>query len=217
MSRLCEETGADISEVRRGVGSDPRIGGQFLYAGIGYGGSCFPKDVRALISSGEALGLPMEILRATETLNDTQKLIPVRRLEALLGSLAGRRIAVWGLAFKPNTDDVREAPAVHIIRALHEAGAEVVVYDPVAMPAGAPWVSDACAFAATAYDAVDGADALVLATEWAEFRTPDIEELAKRMRGRVVIDGRNALDADALRSQGFDYSGIGIGPRSERA
>ena len=212
MARLCEEAGADIGDVRRGIGSDSRIGSQFLYAGIGYGGSCFPKDVRALISSGESFGLPMEMLRATEAVNEAQKLIPVRRLEALLGGLGGRKVAVWGLAFKPNTDDVREAPAVSIIRALTDAGAEVVVYDPVAMVIGAQIIGDRCTFAASAYEALDDVDALVLATEWPEFRAPDVEEMAKRMRGRVVVDGRNALDAEALRAQGFHYSGIGLGP-----
>ena len=209
MSRLCDEVGADISEVRRGIGSDPRIGGQFLHAGIGYGGSCFPKDVRALISSGESLGLPMDMLRATEAVNDAQKLIPVVRLEAQFGSLSGRRIAIWGLAFKPNTDDVREAPALAVICALLAAGAQVSVYDPVAMNVGAQIIGDGCRFAAGAYEALDDADALVLATEWPEFRSPDVEEMAKRMRGRVVIDGRNAFDGEALRQQGFEYSGIG--------
>ena len=211
MSRLCEETGADISDVRRAIGSDPRIGSQFLYAGIGYGGSCFPKDVRALIATGESFGLPMELLRATEVVNDEQKLLPVQRLEGRLGSLSGRRIAVWGLAFKPNTDDVREAPAVRIITALADAGADVVVYDPVAMTMGASLLDGACSFASNAYEALDDADALVLATEWPEFRAPDMDEMAKRMRGRVIIDGRNALDGDSLRAQGFDYSGIGLG------
>ena len=211
MARLCEEAGADISDVRRGIGSDSRIGSQFLYAGIGYGGSCFPKDVRALIASGESFGLPMDILRATEVVNDAQKLVPVHRLEAQLGWLAGRKIAVWGLAFKPNTDDIREAPAISIICALADAGAEVVVYDPVAMVMSAQIIGDRCEFAASAYEALDDADALVLTTEWPEFRAPDVEEMAKRMRGRVVVDGRNALDAEALRAQGFHYSGIGLG------
>ena len=211
MARLCEEAGADISDVRRGIGSDSRIGSQFLYAGIGYGGSCFPKDVRALIASGESFGLPMDILRATEVVNDAQKLVPVHRLEAQLGGLAGRKIAVWGLAFKPNTDDIREAPAVSIICALADAGAEVVVYDPVAMVIGAQIIGERCVFAASAYEALDDADALVLATEWPEFRAPDVEDMAKRMRGRVVVDGRNSLDAEALRAHGFEYSGIGLG------
>ena len=211
MARLCEETGADVGDVRRGIGSDPRIGSQFLYAGIGYGGSCFPKDVRALISSGESFGLPMEMLRATEAVNEAQKLVPVRRVEALLGGLAGRKVAVWGLAFKPNTDDIRDAPAISISCALADAGAEVVVYDPVVTVMGARIIGDRCVFAASAYEALDDADALVLATEWPEFRAPDVEEMAKRMRGRVVVDGRNVLDAEALRAHGFHYSGIGLG------
>lgn len=211
IARVCEEAGADISVVRRGIGSDSRIGSQFLYAGIGYGGSCFPKKVRALIASGESFGLPMDILRATEVVNDAQKLVPVHRLEAQLGGLAGRKIAVWGLAFKPNTDDIREAPAISIICALADAGAEVVVYGPVAMVIGAQIIGDRCVFAASAYEALDDADALVLATEWPEFRAPDVEDMAKRMRGRVVVDGRNSLDAEALRAHGFEYSGIGLG------
>ena len=214
ISRICEEAGANVSDVRRGVGSDPRIGNQFLYAGIGYGGSCFPKDVRALISSGESFGLPMELLRAAEAINESQKLIPVVRLKQLFGALVGRRIAVWGVSFKPNTDDVREAPAIGIINALLDAGAEVVAFDPIAASAAAPLVDPRCVFALDEYLALEDADALILATEWPEFRTPDLEEMAKRMRGRIVIDGRNVLDGDRFREHGFDYSGIGLGSKS---
>ena len=210
VSQLCERTGADVSDVRRGIGSDSRIGSKFLYAGIGYGGSCFPKDVRALITTGEEEGLSMELLRATERINDGQKLLPVERLERALGSVHGRRIAVWGLSFKPHTDDVREAPALAIIDALTAKGATVVAYDPVAADAARPWLPAGCTLAGSAYDALDGADALVLATEWPEFRAPDAQEMAKRMSGRVIVDGRNALDGEQLRAEGFDYSGVGL-------
>ena len=210
VSQLCEATGADIGAVRTGIGSDPRIGSKFLYAGIGYGGSCFPKDVRALITTGEQAGLSMELLRATEAINDRQKLVAVQRLQLALGTLEGRRVAVWGLAFKPETDDVRDAPALAIISELVAQGASVVAYDPVAVEQARSVLGDSCEFTASAYDALDGADALVLATEWPEFRTPDTDEMAKRMRGRVVVDGRNVLDGESLRAEGFEYSGIGL-------
>ena len=210
MAQLCERTGADIGSVRQGMSSDPRIGQQFLYAGIGYGGSCFPKDVQGLISTGATLGMGMGLLEEVEAINNRQKLLMVERATALLGSLAGRRITVWGLAFKPNTDDVRDAPALVIIQALVDAGAEVVAYDPVATDRARGYLGDICTYELDAYAAVDGADALILATEWPEFRTLNVEELASRMRGRLILDGRNVLDAEELRANGFVYQGVGL-------
>ena len=210
MAQLCERTGADIGSVRQGMSSDPRIGQQFLYAGIGYGGSCFPKDVQGLISTGATLGMGMGLLEEVEAINNRQKLLMVERVSALLGSLPGRRITVWGLAFKPNTDDVRDAPALVIIQALVDAGAEVVAYDPVATDRARAHLGDICAYELDAYAALDGADALILATEWPEFRTLNVEELASRMRGRVILDGRNVLDAEELRAHGFVYQGVGL-------
>ena len=214
ISQLCDETGASVTSVRQGVGSDPRIGSKFLYAGVGYGGSCFPKDVRALMRIGSELGVETELLHAAEMINERQKLVLVDRLEALLGPLAGRRVAIWGLAFKPNTDDVREAPALVMIRALIARGADVVAYDPVASEQARLHLSSGYEIAANAYEALDAADALIVATEWPEFRTPDTDEMAKRMRGRVVLDGRNAMDSEALVRAGFKWSGIGLPDRA---
>lgn len=214
ISQLCDETGASVTSVRQGVGSDPRIGSKFLYAGVGYGGSCFPKDVRALMRIGSELGVETELLHAAEMINERQKLVLVDRLEALLGPLAGRRVAIWGLAFKPNTDDVREAPALAMIRALIARGADVVAYDPVASEQARLHLSNGYEIAANAYEALDAADALIVATEWPEFRTPDTDEMAKRMRGRVVLDGRNAMDSEALVRAGFKWSGIGLPDRA---
>ncbi len=211
MAQLCDATGADIGSVRRGIGADDRIGSRFLYAGVGYGGSCFPKDVRALAHTGEAAGICMDLLHATEAINERQKLVLVDRAHDLLGTLMGRRIAVWGLAFKPNTDDMREAPALAIVAALVSAGAHVVAYDPVAVPRARDLLGDSCQFVADAYGALDDADALMLVTEWPEFRTPDLAEMTTRMRGRLVLDGRNVLDATELRDAGFVYCGIGLG------
>ncbi len=211
MAQLCDATGADIGSVRRGIGADDRIGSRFLYAGVGYGGSCFPKDVRALAHTGEAAGISMDLLHATEAINERQKLVLVDRAHDLLGTLMGRRIAVWGLAFKPNTDDMREAPALAIVAALVSAGAHVVAYDPVAVPRARDLLGDSCQFVADAYGALDDADALMLVTEWPEFRTPDLAEMTTRMRGRLVLDGRNVLDATELRDAGFVYCGIGLG------
>lgn len=210
VSQLCDETGASVTSVRQGIGSDPRIGSKFLYAGVGYGGSCFPKDMRALMRIGNELGIGTEILHAAESINERQKVVLVERLEGQLGSLAGRRVAIWGLAFKPNTDDVREAPALAMIRALVAKGADVVAYDPVASEQAGLVIGDCCEIVGSAYEALDAADALIVATEWPEFRTPDTDEMAKRMRGRIVLDGRNAMDAEALSAAGFAWSGIGL-------
>jgi UDPglucose 6-dehydrogenase len=211
LANFCDVSGADIHAVRQGIAADPRIGPHFLYAGIGYGGSCFPKDIRALISSGEAVGLSMDLLTAVEDINARQKLVLVERASKLLGGLHGRKIAVWGLAFKPNTDDVRESPAIAMIRAMADAGATVTAYDPVAGDEASRELGDRCAIVTDPYECLNDADALLLATEWAEFRTPNIEQIAQRMRGRLVLDGRNVLDHETFRSKGFIVEGIGQG------
>jgi UDPglucose 6-dehydrogenase len=209
MAQMCDLLGADVSAVRQGMASDPRIGAQFLYAGIGYGGSCFPKDVRAIVQTGASVGLDMSLLESVEAINERQKMLFVGRLQREFGSLVGRRIALWGLSFKPNTDDVREAPALVMISALTNLGAEVVAYDPVAVEQTRLYLGDICTFATGAYSALEGADALILVTEWNEFRNPDPIEMGERMKGRLILDGRNVLDHVLLREHGFVVEGVG--------
>lgn len=213
VANLCQAMGADVNMVRKGIGADSRIGNKFLYPGCGYGGSCFPKDVKALIHSAAANGYRMEVLEAVERVNERQKGILFEKLAQHfggIGSLAGKRIALWGLAFKPGTDDMREAPALVLIPQLREAGAEVVAYDPVAMDEAKRRVGDAVSYASDAYGAVLDADALVLLTEWKEFRLPNWEVVKRAMREHVVVDGRNIFDRDELRGLGFAYYGIGV-------
>ncbi len=209
MAQLCESVGADVGHVRAGIASDPRIGPKFLYAGTGYGGSCFSKDVRGLTAMGTSLGIDMAMLRSVEEVNERQKISLVDRAEAEFETLAGRRIAVWGLAFKPNTDDVRNAPSIAIIRALVERGAEVCASDPVAIGSARKELGDMCTYAVEPYEALDGADALILVTEWNEFRNPNGAEMARRMRGRLVLDGRNVMEAEQLERFGFTYRSVG--------
>jgi UDPglucose 6-dehydrogenase len=210
MSRLAEVIGADIDQVRRGVGSDVRIGKHFLFAGVGYGGSCFPKDVKALVQTGVDLGVPMTILDAAERVNEEQKKLLFDKILAHFGgSVAGRHLAVWGLAFKPNTDDMREAPALVLIDALLAAGATVCAYDPVAMEAARRIVGDRIRFATNYYDAIEGADAVALVTEWNEFRMPDYDKMKELMREPTVFDGRNIYSPDRMRQLGFAYYSIG--------
>jgi UDPglucose 6-dehydrogenase len=209
MAQMCEVLGADIAAVRNGIASDPRIGSQFLYAGIGYGGSCFPKDVRAIVQTGSSIGVDMTLLESVERINERQKTVFVDRLVSEFGSVKGRRIAIWGLSFKPNTDDVREAPALAMIGALVELGADVTAYDPVAIEQSRLYLGDICTFVTDAYEALNGADALILATEWNEFRNPDAQEMARRMKGRFVLDGRNVLDHGLLEEHGFVVVGVG--------
>ena len=209
IAALCDAVGADVSLVRRGIGSDPRIGQSFLYAGPGYGGSCFPKDVRALHATAESLGVDFGILREVEAANERQKSVPVAKLRALIdrvdGSLAGVTVALWGLAFKPNTDDIRDAPALTVISELLDAGAEVRLYDPVAaLPSG---MFDAVTVCGEPYEATVGADALVLLTEWPEFRNVDPMLLA--MRRPLIVDARNVLDTETLAEHGFTIASIG--------
>ena len=212
IANLCELVGADVNMVRKGIGSDTRIGKKFLYAGCGYGGSCFPKDVKALIKTAADQGYPMRVLQAVEEVNADQKLVLYRKLVNYYGneqSLAGKTIAMWGLAFKPETDDMREAPSLVLIDLLLKAGAQVKVYDPVAMDECRRRIGDSVAYATDMYDATSGADALMLVTEWKEFRMPNIETLKDKMKGRLVLDGRNILDGEELVMAGFEYHCIG--------
>lgn len=212
IANLCELVGADVNMVRKGIGSDTRIGKKFLYAGCGYGGSCFPKDVKALIKTAADQGYPMRVLQAVEEVNADQKLVLYRKLVNYYGneqSLAGKTIAMWGLAFKPETDDMREAPSLVLIDLLLKAGAQVKVYDPVAMDECRRRIGDSVAYATDMYDATSGADALMLVTEWKEFRMPNIETLKDKMKGHLVLDGRNILDGEELVMAGFEYHCIG--------
>ncbi len=212
LANLADELGADIEHVRQGIGSDPRIGYHFLYPGAGYGGSCFPKDVKALQHTATQLGRRLRILDAVETANDAQKLRLVEKIVARLGKdLAGCKFALWGLAFKPNTDDMRDAPSREIIAALVARGATIVAYDPVAMTESkrifgdVPWLS----YASSPMAAVQGADALVIVTEWKEFRSPDFDALVKTLRAPLVFDGRNLFEPRDVRAAGLEYFAIG--------
>jgi UDPglucose 6-dehydrogenase len=211
IANFCEKAGANVKEVAKGMGADSRIGSRFLYAGIGYGGSCFPKDVQALIETGKEYGHRFAIIEAADRMNDIQKLRPVAFLKKRFKSLKGKRIALWGLSFKPRTDDVREAPALFVAAALIEAGAEVVAFDPVAMDTfRAAFPEKRMRYARSAYEAVEEADALLVMTEWDEFRTAEYPELMKRMREYVIVDGRNIFERAEAETEGFDYYGIGV-------
>lgn len=210
IANLCELVGADVNMVRLGIGADSRIGSKFLYPGCGYGGSCFPKDVKALIRTAEKAGYNMKVLKAVEEVNENQKHVIFNKLDSYYGgSLAGKKIAVWGLAFKPQTDDMREATSLVTISLLLESGAAVRVYDPVAMDECRRRIGDAVEYAADAYDAVRGADALLMLTEWKEFRMPDWQAVKKAMKCPAVFDGRNIYDKNELNEAGFYYSCIG--------
>jgi UDPglucose 6-dehydrogenase len=212
LAGLCDALSADIELVRRGMGADLRIGNKFLYAGAGFGGSCFPKDLRAVVMTGRAAGVPLPILEAVVSVNDRQKrLLGDRIVQHFGGDLQGRRIAIWGLAFKPGTDDLREAPSLVIIERLRAAGAEVVASDPQALGAARQLLGDQIRFEANGYDAARGADALVLMTEWHEYRRPNLIELGRIMRQAVVFDGRNQWDPATMQAAGFTYFGIGRG------
>ena len=213
IANLCELVGADVNMVRKGIGSDSRIGKKFLYAGCGYGGSCFPKDVKALIKTAASHGYPMRVLQAVEEVNADQKIVLFKKLinhyKGDVSQLEGKNIALWGLAFKPETDDMREAPSLVLIDLLLEAGANVKVYDPVAMKECQRRIGDVVTYATDMYDAADNADALMLVTEWKEFRMPNSETLLHKMRGRLILDGRNILDGEELHQAGFEYHCIG--------
>lgn len=210
IAQLCERLGADVDMVRKGVGSDDRIGKRFLFPGIGYGGSCFPKDVQALVKSSTEVNYDFKILNAVMDVNERQKLHLLPKInEYFKGDLKGKTFAVWGLAFKPNTDDIREAPALYIIDELLNAGAKVVVFDPEAMSNVKEVLGDKITYAANQYDCLNGADALIIATEWNEFRTPDFLKMVKALKSKVIFDGRNLFETDAIRDLGFYYVSIG--------
>lgn len=210
IANLCELVGADVNMVRQGIGSDSRIGNKFLYPGCGYGGSCFPKDVKALIKTAEKNGYEMRVLKAVEEVNARQKELLFRKLERHFGgNLKGKRVAMWGLAFKPETDDMREATSLVLMDLLGQAGAEVTVYDPIAMGECRRRVGDKVAYAKDMYEAVVDADALLVVTEWKEFRMPSWEVVKRLMRGNVVLDGRNIYDSAELHQKGFVYECIG--------
>ena len=212
MALLAEKLGADIEQVRRGIGSDPRIGAQFLYAGCGYGGSCFPKDVKALVHSAANVGEPLHVLAAVERANERQKHVLVDRIVARYGDdLRGRHFALWGLAFKPDTDDLREAPSRVIVAELARRGARITAHDPEAMAAARKVFAElpALEFAPTPMPALEGVDALVIVTEWEAYRSPDFARMATLMRERVIVDGRNLFDPELVRDAGFDYTPIG--------
>ena len=207
---LCDEVGADVGAVRKGIGADDRIGSRFLYAGCGYGGSCFPKDVKALIKTAEENDCDMQILKAVERVNESQKeLLYYRLLRYFDGKISGRKFAVWGLSFKPETDDMREAPALILIDKLCDAGARVKVYDPVAMPECKRRIGNKVEYAENIYEAVADVDALLIVTEWKEFRLPDWKTVIRSMKSPVIFDGRNIYDPSEMKELGFAYYSIG--------
>lgn len=210
IANLCELVGANVNMVRKGIGSDSRIGAKFLYPGCGYGGSCFPKDVKALVKTAEQNGYEMRVLKAVEEVNDKQKRVLFDKLAHHFGGeLSGKAVALWGLAFKPETDDMREAPSLVLIDLLLEAGCRVKVYDPVAMEECRRRIGDRVEYCRDKYEAAVDAEALLLVTEWKEFRVPSWEVLKKAMRGKVVIDGRNIYDREEMARNGFEYECIG--------
>jgi UDPglucose 6-dehydrogenase len=209
IAELCEILGSDIEEVRRAIAADSRIGPHFLYAGVGYGGSCFPKDVQALVALARDKGANIDLVEAIEAVNKRQKPKLVERAKQALGDLSGKQIAVWGLAFKPKTDDMREAPAIHVIEALLALGAKVVAHDPVAMGEAKKIFGEKIAYAQDMYDALKDAEALFLVTEWADFREPDFEKIAQLMKSKNIFDGRNIYNPSRMKELGFNYFGIG--------
>ncbi|WP_421977789.1 UDP-glucose dehydrogenase family protein [Roseivirga seohaensis] len=211
IANLCEIMGADVNMVRKGIGSDNRIGNKFIYPGVGYGGSCFPKDVKALIKTAEDNGYTMSVLKAVEEVNERQKSVMVTKVKSHFGSdLKGKTFAVWGLSFKPKTDDMREAPSIVIINALLEMGAKVKAYDPIAMEEAKHDLKDTITYAKDEYDTLIDADALLLVTEWPEFRIPNFDVVGRLMKSKVIFDGRNIYDKQEVKNLGFDYYGIGI-------
>jgi len=213
MANLCERLGGDINDVRRGIGHDRRIGFAFLFPGVGYGGSCFPKDVRALAHLARGVGIEPLLLDSVDEVNNRQKHVLTHKIkEHFGGHLAGKQFAIWGLAFKPKTDDVREAPALTLIDHLLEGGAKVAVHDPEAMDNVKAIYGDKLVYVHSPIDALEGADALAINTEWGEFRNPDFAEMKRRMRGAVIFDGRNLYDSEHMREHGFTYYSIGRSP-----
>ena len=210
IANLCERVGANVDMVRMGIGSDERIGKRFLFAGIGYGGSCFPKDVKALAHTAEENKYDFRLLKAVLDVNEKQKSIIVEKMKKYFGgTLAGKKIALWGLAFKPDTDDIREAPSLHIIDALVKGRATVTAFDPVAMENVKQTIGNKISYSENHYDVLKDADALVIATEWQLFRTPDFEKMKSLMKGKVIFDGRNLYEPSTMKEKGFHYDSIG--------
>ncbi len=210
IAQLCEKTGADVDMVRRGMGSDDRIGKRFLFPGIGYGGSCFPKDVQALIRSSDDVDYDFKILKSVEKVNANQKLHLIPKISAYFNeNIKGKHFALWGLAFKPNTDDIREAPALYLIDALTAAGATISAFDPEGMSNVKKTIGEKINYAINQYAALENADALIIATEWSEFRTPDFEMIQNRLKNKVIFDGRNLFDVKYMSDMGFHYESIG--------
>ncbi len=213
IANLCEIVGADVTNVRRGIGSDSRIGNKFIYAGAGYGGSCFPKDVKAIIKTAQMNNYPLRILQSVEDVNEDQKKVIVKKIKAHFNDIKGKTFAFWGLSFKPQTDDMREAPSVVIINALLEAGAKVKAYDPVAMNEAKHYLGDTIEYGKDQYDVLIDADALVLITEWPEFRIPNFKVMEKLMTNKVLFDGRNIYEPSEMKENGYTYYSIGRPPQ----
>jgi len=210
IAQMCERLGADVDMVRKGMGSDERIGKRFLFPGIGYGGSCFPKDVKALVYSAKEVAYEFRILESVTQVNEKQKLHLISKIKRYFNNdLAGKRFAIWGLAFKPNTDDIREAPALEIISALLESGASVCAFDPEAVNNVKEIFGDRIGYGEAQYECIEGADALIIATEWNEFRTPDFDKILALLKDPVIFDGRNVFDVQTMEKKGFHYESIG--------
>lgn len=209
VANFCEMVGADVDKVRLGMGSDDRIGNRFLFPGIGYGGSCFPKDVKALVKSGKAEHFKFKVLEAVEEVNKAQKTILIPAIEEYLGGLNGKRIALWGLAFKENTDDIREASSLDMIEELTQKGASVIAYDSVAIDNVKKTIGDKIEYGEEMYSILDGADVLLIATEWSEFRNPKFDLIASKLKNKAIFDGRNLYELDVLKEKGFYYKSIG--------
>lgn len=210
IANFCEKVGADVDKVRAGMGTDSRIGKRFLFPGIGYGGSCFPKDVKALQKAGKDRSYDFKILKSVIEVNEKQKTILLPKIESYFkGDLTNKKLAIWGLAFKPETDDVREAPAIYLMRELLKKGATLSVYDPEAMPNIRKQFGDSLSYCNSMYEALDGSDSLVICTEWSIFRTPDFQEVKKRLNNPMIFDGRNLYDVEEVKKEGFNYVSIG--------
>jgi UDPglucose 6-dehydrogenase len=213
IANLCEIMGADVNMVRKGIGSDARIGNKFIYPGIGYGGSCFPKDVKALIKTAAENGYEMKILKSVEEVNENQKSVLFNKIQAHFdGDLAGKTFGIWGLSFKPKTDDMREAPSLVIIQKLLAAGGKVKAYDPVAIKEAKHMLGDTIEYAKDQYDALIDVDALLIVTEWPEFRSPNFKVVGRLMKDTIIFDGRNIYDVKEMEEAGFTYYGIGVKP-----
>lgn len=209
IANFCEKVGADVDKVRIGIGSDTRIGKRFLFPGIGYGGSCFPKDVQALAKSGKDVGYHFEVLDSVIRVNEKQKVSIIPKIKSRFPHLKGLKFALWGLAFKPDTDDIREAPALYIIEELLKEGASIAAYDPEALDNVKGVLADRIAYGDSLYDVLDGADALIIATEWSLFRTPNFDKMSEKLKNKIIFDGRNLFDLSQMEEQGFTYYSVG--------